>query len=168
MRTMIVIAALGLAACDEDTKDTGAEQSPVAEGEWDAEEISETDTCGFFGEDKDTGEADQPITLTLLSDTSFTFSDGTDELNVTCELAEDLTFSCPGGTNTRSLNGKGLDASILADINFSGAFESRTTGTLTVQIDATCDGSDCIKLKKYEGVVFPCGYTSEQTISLVE
>ena len=168
MRNTILIAALGLVACDGGGKDTSTEeQTPVAEGSWGAEEVSAVDTCGFFDEEEDDDDGG-PITLTMTSDTSFTFSDGTPDFDLTCELADDLSFTCPGGTDVQSLDGKGLDAEITAAVSYSGAFDSRTTGSFIIQIDVTCGGDDCLKLKKYEGIVFPCGYTNELAISAVE
>ena len=163
----LLAAGLLLAACDPKS-DTGSdgEDSGVTdttddgvtpeEGDWyGGEETVTEDTCGFEDDGKDTDE-DTPVVLTLTGETTFTLNDG-DGFEQSCTFDSSAgTFTCEPIEEITDFTKKGLDAIITFTQNVSGTFSTSTTGVVDVDMDVTCEGTDCDTVAKYGGLTLPC------------
>ena len=182
MKTNLLTALLigGLIGCDgksdsgetaagDDTGtpgvDTTDDSLTPTEGSWYATDPTiSSDECGIFADAKKDDE-DEPVTLTVTSETSFSLSDGED---FAVDCAFDSTtgaFDCGSSDEVNDFSKKGFDAVLTFTQTITGTLLSSTDGLLDMTIDVTCEGKDCEVLASYSGLTFPCSSLISYTIS---
>lgn len=169
------LLALPVIGCDGSKDDTGEPDTTdtdtttddsitPAEGEWyGGDEVIGKDTCNFGDDGKDTGGDDEPVTLTLTSDSTFTLTDD-DKFNVSCSFETTGTFTCDDQSEVSDFTVHGVDAILTMTQSFGGTFTSSTEGTINLSISATCEGADCDFVSKQGGITLPC--TTEMSLSI--
>ncbi|MDG1482033.1 MAG: hypothetical protein P8R54_20750 [Myxococcota bacterium] len=165
------LLALPVIGCDGSKDDTGETDTTAddsitpAEGSWYAsKQVIEKDTCGFMDDDGDTASDDEPVTLTMSGDSTFNLSDG-DGFDMDCALESTGTFTCDAENTVSDYTGDGFDAILTLAQSLSGAFTSSTEGSVTMLIDASCEGKDCDTLSKKSGIAMPCTSSTSFMIS---
>jgi len=138
----------------------------IQEGPWTATLISVDDACqmGLADNVGDTNDyiielVDDGDAFTVTPDTS---DSGQMDPDFTCTL-EDNDFVCePEGEagDTMDWRDSGVDAIVQSTYTFSGDFSSETTGTFNIEIQLTCEGSQCGEMaESMEVGSFPCAST---------
>ena len=167
----VLLAAL-LVGCDSkdddsgstDTIDTTTDGFTPEDGDWFAnDETVNEDTCGITDDGKDTKD-DEPLTLTMTSDTTFTLSDGPD-FSMVCTLDTSSAFTCEPDSTVTDYGKHGFAAVVTYNITMSGAFTSSVAGTSNIEANFSCDGADCPTLSKLAEITLPCSASISYTIT---
>lgn len=147
MRKMLVLAPMILIACG----------FAPEEGEWQPTlGATVVDECGFG--DLSDGEQEDPFSLTLGEDDTFTFGD------TECTL-DGADFSCDVDPIVTPIDG--LDATLTTNTNNSGTFDGSDMATGTSTTNITCEGADCEAFASVAGLTLPCTSTYEYDVALV-
>lgn len=146
----------------DDGGETG-DPEPITptEGEWTSDGgTTEEDTCQFEDEGDTGGDGDDTSVLTMTGEGTFTVVSNDGETDLACTLTDDVgSFTCEptnGGEERTDFAEYGLDAVLILQSSVWGSLESSTAGSMSIQVDASCEGEDCDTVEEYGGVDLPC------------